>query len=291
MIWVKCSHRATVAKLEEKTEMVADFAIRAEKKKHKSVTSYDFMSIRQSHNKLLPSFTNTVTSKRLNKVNLSLSFRFGFLQNFNLHLFKHVKKIGCKKRITPNFASASLHPLRWLSRRRWDTARGETYSWKSCDLSRRWWAGLSLPEFTHGINMYFFKPSPRGLALGFPDDLRPHTKNIEQLGVASQHDNIRQAIRMLQCWRSQNGTPTATNPCPSSSFTSSSPIAVHPASMHHTLPAISHAPAWLEARPVLQAQSFPSINGDDGFPGRYQGHSTLEALNGQHLKRLKDPNS
>lgn len=90
MIWVKCSHRATVAKLEEKTEMVADFAIRAEKKKHKSVTSYDFMSIRQSHNKLLPSFTNTVTSKRLNKVNLSLSFRFGFLQNFNLHLFKHV---------------------------------------------------------------------------------------------------------------------------------------------------------------------------------------------------------
>jgi len=59
-------------------------------------------------------------------------------------------------------------------------------------------------------------------------------------------------------------------------------------SMHHTLPAISHAPAWLEARPVLQTQSFPCINGDDGFPGRYQGHSTLEALNGQHLKRLKD---
>ena len=56
MIWVKCSHRATVAKMEEKTEMVADFAIRAEKKKHKSVTSYDFMLIRLSHNKLLHAF-------------------------------------------------------------------------------------------------------------------------------------------------------------------------------------------------------------------------------------------
>ena len=65
------------------------------------------------------------------------------------------------------------------------------------------------------------------------------------------------------------------------------PDRVHPASMHHTQP--SHMPlAWLEARPVLQAQSFPCINGDDGLPGRHQGHSTLEALNGQHLKRLKD---
>ena len=64
---------------------------------------------------LLPSFTNTVTSKRLNKVNLSLNFRFGFLQNFTLHLFKHVKKhvSGAKKEELPrlpiNLASASLH--------------------------------------------------------------------------------------------------------------------------------------------------------------------------------------
>lgn len=60
--------------MEEKTEMVADFAIRAEKKKHKSVTSYDFMLIRLSHNKLLHAFNIFHQYSNFKKIEQGQSF-------------------------------------------------------------------------------------------------------------------------------------------------------------------------------------------------------------------------